>query len=112
MEAKMTLGTKLKHTREELKLTQQNVADRLNIKREQISYFENGGREVSLSLLSKLAEIYGKTLTYFLNDDIQNEDVIRVAYRNTALVDEDYEKIEWAKKFVTNLYEMNKLLKR
>lgn len=112
MEAKMTLGTKLKHTREELKLTQQNVADRLNIQREQISYFENGGREVSLSLLSKLAEIYGKTLTYFLNDDIQNEDVIRVAYRNTALVDEDYEKIEWAKKFVTNLYEMNNLLKR
>ena len=59
-----------------------------------------------------MAEIYEKTLTYFLNDDIQNEDVIRVAYRNTALVDEDYEKIEWAKKFVTNLYEMNNLLKR
>lgn len=112
MEAKMTLGTKLKHTREELKLTQQYVADRLNIKREQISYLENGDREVSLSLLTKLADIYGKTLTYFLNDNIQEEEVIRVAYRNTALVDEDYEKIEWAKKFVINLYEMNKLVKR
>lgn len=101
------LGEKLKIARTENKYTQNQVAKFLEIQREQLSYYETGTREISLSLLIKLADFYGKSLEYFFNED--KDPVLKVAYRASELVQEDIEKIAWAKKFVSNLYELEKV---
>ena len=60
-----SIGHKLKVLRKTKKLTQQNVADKLGIKRATISNYEINRRMPSLTDLKRLAEFYGVGLDYF-----------------------------------------------
>lgn len=60
-----TIGAKLKTLRKTKKLTQQEVADRVEIKRATISNYEINRRQPSLNDLRRLAEFYGVGLDYF-----------------------------------------------
>lgn len=60
-----SIGHKLKVLRKTKKLTQQEVADKLGIKRATISNYEINRRTPSLSDLRRLAEYYGVGLDYF-----------------------------------------------
>ena len=112
MENLKLLGEKLKKARTEIKYSQNQVADYLGIQREQISYYETGAREITLSLLSKISDFYGKNVNYFFNLEEKEETLLNIAYRAVELVKEDKEKIEFAKKFVINLFELEKIYKR
>lgn len=106
----MKLGDKLRRERELWKYSQNHVEKVTGINRATISLYENNEREITLTNLTKLATFYGKTLNYFLQDKI-SEDPLVVSYRSENVDNDTLEKIEWAKSFVTNLYEMNNLLK-
>lgn len=60
-----SIGAKLKILRKEKKLTQQEAADKLGVKRATISNYEINRRHPSLSELQRLAEFYGVGLEYF-----------------------------------------------
>lgn len=54
----------LKALRVRNKLSQQQVADILEIKQQQYQRYESGAREIPVHLLIKLADFYGVSLDY------------------------------------------------
>lgn len=57
----------LKEIRKKRKLNQQKVAMDLNISREALSYYENGKREPSLSLLLKMSDYFNVSINYLIS---------------------------------------------
>ncbi|MBQ3471150.1 MAG: helix-turn-helix transcriptional regulator [Clostridia bacterium] len=57
---------RLKDLREDLDLTQKQVADILNVKQNTYSQYENGIHELPLDALIKLARFYGTSTDYIL----------------------------------------------
>lgn len=106
----MNIGIVLKKERENLGLSQAEVSKGTKINRAVISLYENNEREISLSNLKVLAIFYGKSISYFFNKN--KEEDLTVAYRAKNLSESDQKKMEWAKNFVVNLYEMQKLLEK
>lgn len=64
----------LKNLRLERKLTQQNVADRLEISRSVLSDYESGRVEPTLSVVKKIADFFAVSADYLLGreDDLGN----------------------------------------
>jgi len=61
----INIGKKLQEARKKAGLTQEQVAKLLDINKVQLSYYENGSREISISLLEKLSTLYGYDTKYF-----------------------------------------------
>ena len=56
----------LKNIRKQRNLNQQKVAMDLNISREALSYYENGKREPSLSLLVAMSKYFNVSINYLI----------------------------------------------
>ena len=56
----------LKNIRKKRHLNQQKVAMDLNISREALSYYENGKREPSLSLLVAMSNYFNVSINYLI----------------------------------------------
>lgn len=74
-----SIAFKLKTLRKERKLTQQELADKLGIKRATVSNYEIGRRMPHLSDLRRIAEFYGVGLDYF--GVAQTDDVLDLVAR-------------------------------
>ena len=59
----------LKNIRKSRKLNQQKVAMDLNISREALSYYENGKREPSLSLLVDMSRYFNVSIYYLITGE-------------------------------------------
>ena len=59
----------LKNIRKKRNLNQQKVAMDLNISREALSYYENGKREPSLSLLVAMSKYYNVSINYLITGE-------------------------------------------
>lgn len=59
----------LKNIRKMRKLNQQKVAMDLNISREALSYYENGKREPSLSLLVQMSDYFNVSINYLITGE-------------------------------------------
>ena len=59
------IGEKIKNIRIARKMTQQDLAERMNLKRNTISQWESNARNISVEQLMELAKIVGVTLDYF-----------------------------------------------
>ena len=57
---------RIKELREENGLTQQAIADFLNVKQNTYSQYESGKRQLSIDMLIKLAKFYKVTTDYIL----------------------------------------------
>ncbi|GKQ42423.1 hypothetical protein RD055328_03460 [Companilactobacillus sp. RD055328] len=75
------LSEKLKNSRTELHLTQQEVADRIHISRQMISNWEMGKNYPDIPTLIDLSELYGLTLDYMLKDDQKYINQVRDDYQ-------------------------------
>ena len=62
----MIFLTGLKEIRKKKHLSQQKVAIDLNISREALSYYENGKREPSISMLIKMSEYFNVSIDYLI----------------------------------------------
>lgn len=60
----------LKEKRKELDLTQQNVADHLNVTRQTVSSWEVGKSFPDISTLIKISDFYQSSLDYMLKGDV------------------------------------------
>jgi transcriptional regulator with XRE-family HTH domain len=105
-----TIGKKLREVREKNGYTQTEVEKATGVKRELLSYYENGRREIDIATLEKLAAFYGYSIEYFIKNTEEPE--ITLSFRTDGLKEEDIEVIGWAKNFVNNLYQMEKLLEK
>lgn len=63
------LGTTLKQRREELSLTQQQVADQLHVARQTVSNWETGKNYPDIPTLIKISDIYALSLDIMLKGD-------------------------------------------
>ena len=60
------IGKRIKSARENCKMKQEELAEKLYCKREVISYYENGSRDIKTDALIRLSEILGVTTDYLL----------------------------------------------
>lgn len=90
----------LKKIREVNKLTQEQVAEIMDVQRETISNYERGERVLPLLKLNKILDFLGLTLENYKNKEFKSR--IEIAYRKNEL-DKDYQHVIWLNKFVNNL---------
>lgn len=71
----MNLSQKLKNAREQANLSQQDVADSLNISRQSVSKWENGKACPDIDNLAILSELYGVSLDYLIKDNFESKNI-------------------------------------
>lgn len=74
MEEIMTLAEQLKICRERNGLSQNNVAEKLNLSRQSVSKWETGQCYPTIDNLTRLSELYNTPIEQFLTQDKQNKD--------------------------------------
>lgn len=79
----MNIGEKIKQIRIARNLTQQEIADSMGVKRNTVSQWESGTRNVSADQLIQYAKIVGVTLDYF--NDVSPE---RTLFQTMAQLDQ------------------------
>ena len=82
-----SIGQKLRLLRKEKRMTQQELADALKIKRATISNYEIGRRSPHLSELRRIAEYFGVGLDYF--GMVQTDDVLDLLARAKNVFDNE-----------------------
>jgi transcriptional regulator with XRE-family HTH domain len=103
-------GNMIKTLRERFGFTQDAVAAYLSVKREMISYYERGSRDVPLEVLERLSTLFGVELELLVNgqqDDLMLE--MAFAFRAENLEAPDLEAIAFFRKVVMNYQRMLKL---
>lgn len=103
MDQGQIIGKNLQALRQKLVFTQDQIAEFLNINREELSYYENGKRSVPSHLLSRLANLYGVDEYDFFEEDLDVASVnLALAFRAENLKASDLEQIAKFKKIVKN----------
>lgn len=82
-----SIGQKLRLLRKEKRMTQQELADALQIKRATVSNYEIGRRSPHLSELRRIAEYFGVGLDYF--GMVQTDDVLDLLARAKNVFDNE-----------------------
>lgn len=105
------IGKNIKAYRETNSFTQDTVANFLGIKREMISYYENGTREVPFDVLTRLSDLYGVDMAdFYIEDENLVKENVACAFRTAGVENGDLETIAQFKAVVKNYLKMNKLL--
>lgn len=65
----MTLGQKLRKIRSKFGLSQEQLAEVINVSRQAITKWENDGGLPDVSNLQEISEVFGVTVDYLLNGD-------------------------------------------
>lgn len=113
MEERFTIAKNIKRMREASNYTQENIASFLGIGRSAYSNYETGDRELPLSFMEKLADLYGcdAYLMYEENADIV-ENMLATAFRVDNLSSGDMEQIAAFKRIVKNSLMMDTMLEK
>lgn len=105
------LPKNLKSFRTRMGLTQEDIANYLNINREEVSYFETGSREVPFDLIPKLANLFGiDEYDLFEDDSDINNLNIAFAFRADEISSRDLDAIASFKKIALNYKKMKQKL--
>lgn len=68
------LGTRIRQERQRLNLTQEKLAERVDLSHAYIGQIERGERSLSLETLVKLANELGSTVDYLLSEAVEVKD--------------------------------------
>lgn len=103
-------GLVIRGLRDKYGYTQDKVAEFLGIKREMISFYETGEREVPLEVLEKLSDLFGVDLDVFFVDNV-DEALAEVvfAYRKNDFDDDNMDAMAAFGKIVKNYLKINNL---
>ena len=113
MEERLIIAKNIKLLRQASNYTQESVASFLGIGRSAYSNYESGDRELPLSCMEKLADLYGCD-AYMLYEENESviEDMLATAFRVDNLSPADMEQIAAFKRVVKNSLMMDKLLSK
>lgn len=111
MEERLIIAKNIKLLRQASNYTQENVASFLGIGRSAYSNYESGDRELPLSCMEKLADLYGCD-AYMLYEENESviEDMLATAFRVDNLSPADMEQIAAFKRVVKNSLMMDTML--
>ena len=111
MEERLIIAKYIKLLRQASNYTQENVASFLGIGRSAYSNYESGDRELPLSCMEKLADLYGCD-AYMLYEENESviEDMLATAFRVDNLSPADMEQIAAFKRVVKNSLMMDTML--
>jgi transcriptional regulator with XRE-family HTH domain len=105
-----TISNNILVFRQQMGLTQESLAQFLGVKREMISYYENGTREPSVEMLLKLADLFGCELEDLIEDNPEALNTcLAFAFRADELLAEDLKTIAEFKKIVKNYLTLSNL---
>ena len=85
----LRIGAFLKELRKEKDLTQEDLAEKLNVSGRTVSRWETGANMPDISLLVELAEFYGVSIPEIINGERKSETMIEEV-KETALSLSDY----------------------
>jgi transcriptional regulator with XRE-family HTH domain len=103
------IGTNIAKMREKQGLNQDNIASYLGLSRVQISHYERGKREISVTELNKLSDLFGVELSELLEEDLEIQNLnLAFAFRSENSVN-DLEQIASFKKTVMNYLKMERI---
>lgn len=113
MEDRLIIAKNIKLLRQASNYTQESVAFFLGIGRSAYSNYESGDRELPLSCMEKLADLYGCD-AYMLYEENESviEDMLATAFRVDNLSPADMEQIAAFKRVVKNSLMMDKMLSK
>lgn len=113
MEERLIIAKNIKLLRQASNYTQENVASFLGIGRSAYSNYESGDRELPLSCMEKLADLYGCD-AYMLYEENESviEDMLATAFRVDNLSPADMEQIAAFKRVVRNSLMMDTMLSK
>lgn len=113
MEDRLIIAKNIKLMRQASNYTQENVASFLGIGRSAYSNYESGDRELPLSCMEKLADLYGCD-AYMLYEENESviEDMLATAFRVDNLSPADMEQIAAFKRVVRNSLMMDTMLSK
>lgn len=103
------IGKRLQKARKKSGFTQEDVEKYLKISRVMISNIENGKSKIDSIMLKKFADLYGFSVEYFLNNEVE-EDEAGVLFRTDALNEYEYEFVNRVKKILKNYIYMKEIL--
>lgn len=110
MEDRQRIAAKLRQAREAAALTQAEVATVLKLPRPSVSQIEAGDRAVRSEELSRLAQLYGKPVTYFLEEK-PVEEPLALLFRAPNVEEEDRKPLEKALALCGTYQELEKILR-
>ncbi|MBK0110967.1 MULTISPECIES: helix-turn-helix domain-containing protein [unclassified Delftia] len=92
---RLQLGQRLRAAREYVGLSQEEVAFALSISRPAVGNIEAGARKVDAFELSKLSDLYGRTVDYFLtgNAPADNTRIAFLARATQGLSESDLDEL-------------------
>ena len=107
--AERTWYERLKALRKDSKITQEQLAQFLNVDQTLIAKIENGTRSLSTTMIDKLCSLFGCSEEYLMGE---SEDYIPLnfAFRSSGIEAEDLESIAAVNKIAMNMKYMNKLM--
>ena len=82
----MMFYEKLRQCREQLGLSQEDIAERLQITRQAVSKWERGINEPDIETIIRLSDIYGVTIDHLLREDLS-------VARKLAVKERSYKKL-------------------
>ncbi len=107
----VTLAKNIKEFRLRMGLNQDELADYLNVTREEISYFENGKRKVPVLFIPKLANLFGIDEYDLLEQDNAVVNLnLAFAFRANEISPDDLKVIADFKKIALNYLKIKKVL--
>ena len=113
MEDRLIIAKNIKLLRQASNYTQEDIASFLGIGRSAYSNYESGDRELPLSCMEKLADLYGCD-AYMLYEENESviEDMLATAFRVDNLSPADMEQIAAFKRVVKNSLMMDTMLSK
>ena len=113
MEDRLIIAKNIKLLRQASNYTQEDIASFLGIGRSAYSNYESGDRELPLSCMEKLADLYGcdAYMLYEQNESVI-EDMLATAFRVDNLSPADMEQIAAFKRLVKNSLMMDTMLSK
>ncbi|MCQ2360196.1 MAG: helix-turn-helix domain-containing protein [Paludibacteraceae bacterium] len=113
MKENLIVAKNIKLMREAANFTQEKVADFLGIKRSAYANYETGDRELPLSLMEKLADLYGcDAILMYAEDSNVVENMLTTAFRVDNLTAADMVQVAAFKKVVKNSLMLDSMLEQ
>ncbi len=104
-----TKNIRLKQLRKESKITQEQLANYLDVDQSMITKLENGTRNLSVTLIEKICNLFGCSDTYLMG--VEDDYIpLNFAFRSNGIQSEDLESIAAVNKIVMNIRYMNEMI--
>lgn len=104
-----TRNIRLKQLRKGSKITQEQLAEYLNVDQSTITKLENGTRSLNVALLEKICSLFSCSESYLIGDD-DAYIPLKSAFHLNEIQTEDLESIAAINKIAMNIRYMNEML--